>query len=58
VSPIVQRVEIPAYTDAWMSGDRYGILVKVTKTKARVKMDRSGRIRKFPRDDVQYVSTD
>jgi hypothetical protein len=27
------RVQIPAYTDAWMRGDRYGEVVKVTKGK-------------------------
>jgi hypothetical protein len=26
-----ERVQIPAYTDAWMMGDRYGDVVKVTK---------------------------
>jgi hypothetical protein len=26
-----QRVQIPAYMDAWMRGDRYGNIVKVTK---------------------------
>jgi len=25
------RVQIPAYTDRWMMGDRYGVLVKVTR---------------------------
>ena len=24
------RVQIPAYTDRWMMGDRYGDLIKVT----------------------------
>ena len=28
------RVQIPAYTDRWMMGDRFGDLVKVTKRKA------------------------
>ena len=26
-----QRVQIPAYTDRWMMGDRFGELVKVTR---------------------------
>ena len=28
---MTQRVQIPAYTDRWMMGDRYGDIVKVTK---------------------------
>ncbi len=27
------RVQIPAYTDRWMMGDRYGQVVKVGRTK-------------------------
>ena len=27
------RVQIPAYTDRWMMGDRYGEVVKVTKVR-------------------------
>jgi len=26
-----ERVQIPAYTDRWMMGDRYGEVVKVSK---------------------------
>ena len=29
------RVQIPAYTDAWMRGDRYGEIVKITKHRER-----------------------
>jgi hypothetical protein len=29
------RVQIPAYTDRWMMGDRYGEIVKVTKMRDR-----------------------
>ena len=28
------RVQIPAYTDHWMKGDRYGELVKTSQQKA------------------------
>lgn len=28
---MTERVQIPAYTDRWMMGDRYGEVVKVTK---------------------------
>jgi hypothetical protein len=27
----VERIQIPAYTDRWMMGDRFGTIVKVTK---------------------------
>ena len=27
------RVQIPAYTDRWMMGDRYGTVLKVTKAR-------------------------
>jgi hypothetical protein len=47
------RVQIPAYTDRWMMGDRYGEIVKVTRTidigdgwsreLAHVKLDKSGK---------------
>ena len=26
-----QRVQIPAYTDRWMMGDRYGTIVKISR---------------------------
>jgi hypothetical protein len=29
------RVQIPAYTDRWMMGDRYGEVIKVTVRKER-----------------------
>lgn len=28
---MTERVQIPAYTDRWMMGDRYGAVVKVAK---------------------------
>jgi hypothetical protein len=28
-----ERVQIPAYTDRWMMGDRYGEIVKITKSR-------------------------
>ncbi|MER9652502.1 hypothetical protein NKJ26_03155 [Mesorhizobium sp. M0152] len=42
------RLQIPAYTDRWMMGDRYGSLDKVTKRKsdgeeiAHVTLEKSG----------------
>ena len=42
------RVQIPAYTDRWMMGDRYGDVVKITQVEqasdiAHVKLDKSGK---------------
>jgi hypothetical protein len=33
----VTRVQIPAYTDRWMMGDRFGTVVKVTTAKPAVR---------------------
>lgn len=49
-----ERVQIPAYTDRWMMGDRYGEVVKVTRSTKRdtwgdryelahVRLDKSGK---------------
>jgi hypothetical protein len=35
------------HTDAWMMGDRYGAVEKVGYKWLHVRMDRSGRVRKF-----------
>ena len=54
--PVGGRVELSPSTDAWMMGDRYGVIVGVTKDNlVRVKMDRSGKIRKLRRRDVMPV---
>jgi hypothetical protein len=51
------RVQIPAYLDRWMMGDRYGEIVRITRRKgaakrgaedpsyevAHVKLDKSGK---------------
>lgn len=39
--------------DAWMRGDRYGEVVKVTAQYVHVKMDKSGRTLKV---NAQYIS--
>ena len=39
---IGQRVQMHPATDAWMSGDRYGEIIKLT-SKVHVKLDKSGR---------------
>jgi hypothetical protein len=58
------RVQIPAYTDRWMRGDRFGEIVKVTKAKskflhdkeiAHVKLDKSGTVYKVLLNDCTEV---
>ena len=58
-----ERVQIPAYTDRWMMGDRYGEIVKITKGRkgmereevAHVKLDKSGKTLRFILDDCTPV---
>jgi len=38
-----QRVELHPACDAWMQGDRFGVIVKIGRKYLHVKMDRSGR---------------
>jgi hypothetical protein len=69
---IGRRVQVPAWTDAWMMGDRYGTVVKVTELPGRlvgtprvpferarqiahVKLDKSGRTKKFRSMDLEEV---
>jgi hypothetical protein len=44
------RVQIPAYTDRWMRGDRYGNVVKTTR---RVRLHTNGEI-----EEVAHVLLD
>lgn len=55
-----ERVQIPAYTDRWMMGDRYGVVVSVVTRKdgkcvANVRLDVSGKIIRVIYDDCQVV---
>ena len=63
-----KRVEIPAHTDAWMRGDRFGEIVATTarpqrtpggfagiKCCARVRLDKSGRTVKVDLDQLRFV---
>jgi hypothetical protein len=63
------RIQIPAYTDQWMKGDRYGDLLHVTSYKPRakngaedpykkiahVKLDKSGKTMRFMFDDCEVL---
>ena len=49
------RVESHPATNAWIFGDRYGVVVKVGRKYVHVKMDRSGRVLRFTPDNVDPV---
>jgi hypothetical protein len=49
------RVEIAPHLDAWMMGDRYGTIERVTAAHVFVRMDRSGKVRRIRRTDVNDV---
>jgi hypothetical protein len=53
---IGERVEAHPATDSWMSGDRFGTVEKIGRKYIHVKMDRSGRIRKFTPNNVLTLS--
>lgn len=55
-SHIGMRVESHPATDAWIFGDRYGEIVKVTRTRIHVRMDRSGKIRVFRPEHVEEIN--
>lgn len=50
-----QRVELHPATDAWMSGDRFGVVVKRGTKLVHVLMDRSGRVRRVAPDNILRV---
>lgn len=54
------RVEIPAYTDAWMQGDRYGTILKCVRGAdgslvLSVQLDKSGKIVKVISADTRDI---
>lgn len=58
------RVQIPAHTDRWMAGDRFGTVVAVHPAPAyflpawvSVKLDKSGRTRRFIANDCAEVAS-
>ena len=65
---MTHRVQIPAYTDRWMMGDRYGEVIKVSpscryldpndprgRTWYNVRLDKSGKTVKVIADDCTEV---
>jgi len=49
------RVQLHPATDAWMRGDRYGTVTKITRISLHVLMDRSGRTRKVAADSIYDI---
>ncbi len=53
------RVQIPAYTDRWMMGDRFGEVVAFRGTTdkpiAHVKLDKSGKVIRVIADDCEII---
>jgi len=52
---IGDRIQLSPATDAWMRGDRYGEIVKVTRQNFHVKMDKSGRTLRVSRNQQVQV---
>ncbi|MDB4351970.1 hypothetical protein OAA60_00890 [Porticoccaceae bacterium] len=53
-----KRVEIPAYTDRWMMGDRYGEVVNVLSAgdMLKVKLDKSGKSKLFYTMECEVIA--
>lgn len=51
------RVEIPVWTDQWMRGDRYGVVVRQHQVPEMtvVKLDKSGAERSYVTADLEQV---
>ena len=56
---MTNRVEIPAYTDRWMMGDRYGTIVKVSRQRPS-KAVRASLLTKHPHawHEIAHVQLD
>ena len=48
-------MELAPHTDAWMSGDRYGVVVGVGHKRLHVHMDRSKAVRNVAPGDVLHT---
>lgn len=63
---IGDRCQLHPATDEWMQGDKYGLVVGTSWSidnpgiirAYRVKLDRSGRVRKFHPDNVLSIEAD
>jgi hypothetical protein len=50
-----QRVELAPHTDLWMRGARFGVVVKTTRTRVHVNLDRAGTVA-LPATSVDWKS--
>jgi hypothetical protein len=55
--PKGQRVQMAAHTDAFMQGDRYGVVLDVSAKRVRVQMDRSGKTRSVSPASLTHVTS-
>ena len=51
-----QRVELHPATDAWMRGDRYGIVLSIGRKYIHLRMDSGRRLRVAPTNIGQVVA--
>lgn len=52
-----QRVQAHPATDAWMMGDRYGVILKAQQNGVmRVRMDKSHKVRRFRPADLLTIT--
>lgn len=49
------RVQLSPALDAWMFGDKYGVVVKVGRKVVHVHMDRSGKVRRVSPDYIYEI---
>ena len=58
-SVIGMRVEMPAYSDRWMMGDRYGEIVRINTKRntsfCHVRLDKSGKVVRVHMDALKPV---
>lgn len=52
---IGDRIQMHPATDAWMKGDRYGIVVKVTKRSIHIELD-SGRVIRVASNNFDLIA--
>lgn len=49
------RIEAAPHLDCWMAGDRYGTVESIGRVYLSVRMDRSGKLRKFVPENVDRI---
>ena len=49
------RIEAAPHPDCWMRGDRFGRVESIGWVYLRVRMDRSGKVRKFSPENAERI---